>query len=79
MTMDILTQRVLAGGKNLGGGILKVDSFVNHQVDPIMTSASNPLRRLSGSEDNFARRMMLTNYLSCYRHSKGKFDLGMLK
>jgi xanthine phosphoribosyltransferase len=26
--------RILTDGKNLGGGILKVDGFINHQVDP---------------------------------------------
>jgi xanthine phosphoribosyltransferase len=26
-------------GKNLGGGILKVDSFINHQVDPTLMEA----------------------------------------
>ncbi len=37
--MDILKQRILAEGRNLGGGILKVDSFVNHQVDPALMHA----------------------------------------
>jgi len=32
--MDELKQRILKEGKNLGGGILKVDGFINHQVDP---------------------------------------------
>ena len=32
--MQALEQRILAEGRNLGQGILKVDSFVNHQVDP---------------------------------------------
>jgi xanthine phosphoribosyltransferase len=32
--MEILRERILAEGKNLGRGILKVDSFVNHQIDP---------------------------------------------
>lgn len=32
--MEALKQRILAEGKNLGGGILKVDGFINHQVDP---------------------------------------------
>ena len=32
--MKELEERILRDGKNLGGGILKVDSFVNHQVDP---------------------------------------------
>jgi xanthine phosphoribosyltransferase len=34
--VDALQQRILAEGKNLGRGILKVDSFVNHQVDPML-------------------------------------------
>ena len=34
--MDALQQRILDEGKNLGRGILKVDSFVNHQVDPML-------------------------------------------
>ena len=29
-----LQERILRDGQVLGGGILKVDSFVNHQVDP---------------------------------------------
>jgi len=32
--MDELKARILKEGKNLGGGILKVDGFINHQVDP---------------------------------------------
>jgi xanthine phosphoribosyltransferase len=32
--MDTLRQRILLEGKNLGNGILKVDGFINHQVDP---------------------------------------------
>ncbi len=32
--MDPLKIRILTEGKNLGGGILKVDGFINHQVDP---------------------------------------------
>ncbi len=31
--MQLLKNRILNEGNNLGGGILKVDSFVNHQVD----------------------------------------------
>ena len=31
--MDELKRRILAEGKNLGRGILKVDSFINHQID----------------------------------------------
>lgn len=32
--MEPLRQKILAEGRNLGRGILKVDSFINHQVDP---------------------------------------------
>jgi xanthine phosphoribosyltransferase len=32
--MKALEERIKAEGRNLGRGILKVDSFVNHQVDP---------------------------------------------
>ncbi|MBE7432663.1 MAG: xanthine phosphoribosyltransferase [Anaerolineales bacterium] len=32
--MNSLQERILKEGQVLGGGILKVDSFVNHQVDP---------------------------------------------
>lgn len=31
-----LKERIRRDGRNLGGGILKVDGFVNHQVDPIL-------------------------------------------
>ena len=37
--MEALEQRILAEGRNLGNGILKVDSFVNHQVDPALMLA----------------------------------------
>ncbi len=34
--MKELQERILKEGQVLGGGILKVDSFVNHQVDPVL-------------------------------------------
>ena len=34
--MKELRERILREGQVLGGGILKVDSFVNHQVDPVL-------------------------------------------
>ena len=34
--MELLKQRIINQGQNLGNGILKVDGFVNHQVDPVM-------------------------------------------
>jgi xanthine phosphoribosyltransferase len=37
--MQALKERILREGKNLGNGILKVDSFINHQVDPALMDA----------------------------------------
>jgi xanthine phosphoribosyltransferase len=34
-----LEERILKDGQVLGNGILKVDSFVNHQVDPMLMDA----------------------------------------
>lgn len=45
--METLINRIRSEGRNLGNGILKVDGFVNHQLDPALTMQM-------GSE--FARR-----------------------
>jgi xanthine phosphoribosyltransferase len=37
--MKELNDRIRREGKNLGRGILKVDSFINHQVDPMLMMA----------------------------------------
>jgi len=37
--MEALKERIRREGKNLGHGILKVDSFLNHQVDPALMLA----------------------------------------
>ncbi len=37
--MISLRERILKEGRNLGGGILKVDAFLNHQVDPQLMDA----------------------------------------
>ncbi|NTU75992.1 MAG: xanthine phosphoribosyltransferase, partial [Anaerolineaceae bacterium] len=34
--MQALKDRIKKDGKVLTGGILKVDSFINHQVDPVL-------------------------------------------
>lgn len=34
--MELLEKRILSAGKVLPGGILKVDSFLNHQIDPAL-------------------------------------------
>ncbi len=44
--MQELRDRIVKEGHNLGGGILKVDSFLNHQVDPgLMTRMGQELAR----------------------------------
>lgn len=37
--MQVLKERIIQEGKNLGNGILKVDGFINHQVDPVLMDA----------------------------------------
>ena len=37
--MRALVDRIRSEGQNLGGGILKVDGFLNHQLDPELTLA----------------------------------------
>ncbi len=37
--MQFLKDRIHREGKNLGSGILKVDGFINHQVDPELMDA----------------------------------------
>jgi xanthine phosphoribosyltransferase len=45
--MDLLKQRILQDGRCFEGGILKVDSFINHQMDPkLMYSIGEEFCRL---------------------------------
>src|SRR3972149_707118 len=37
--MQALKDRIQRDGRNLGGGILKVGGFINHQVDPALMDA----------------------------------------
>lgn len=37
--MQELKQRIMKEGQDLGNGILKVDAFINHQVDPVLMEA----------------------------------------
>lgn len=47
--MEALRQRILKDGKCFEGGILKVDSFINHQMDPVLMKmiAEEFVRRFS--------------------------------
>ena len=48
--MEALKERILRDGKCLEGGILKVDSFINHQMDPLLMKAmaEELVRRFAG-------------------------------
>ena len=49
--MELLEQRILKDGRLLPGGILKVDSFLNHQMDPTLLQAmAREFRRLFADE-----------------------------
>ena len=37
--MNTLKERILREGRDLGNGILKVDGFINHQIDPVLIDA----------------------------------------
>lgn len=50
--MKELKERILKDGRCFPGGILKVDSFINHQMDPILMKsiAEEFVRRFDGAE-----------------------------
>ena len=52
--MKALKEKILADGKCLEGGILKVDNFINHQMDPILmkSMAVEFVRRFASSNIN---------------------------
>lgn len=49
--MQLLEKRILEDGKVLPGGVLKVDSFLNHQIDPALVyEMAQEIKRLYGEE-----------------------------
>lgn len=50
--MRLLQEKIEKEGKYLGNGILKVDSFMNHQIDPVLMSSIG---------EEFARRFSSLN------------------
>ena len=52
--MRLLKERILQDGKCFEGGILKVDSFINHQMDPqlMYRMAQELVRRFAGHNIN---------------------------
>lgn len=73
--MRLLKDRIVKEGKDLGSGILKVDSFVNHQVDPVLMDAcgrefanffkdSGAQRVLTAEISGIAPALMTAKYLN---------------
>jgi xanthine phosphoribosyltransferase len=60
--MQELQNRILREGKNLGNGILKVDGFINHQVDPLLMDACG--KELSARFSSIGATKVLTAEIS---------------
>ena len=60
--MHELQERIQREGKNLGNGILKVDGFINHQVDPILMDACG--RELANRFKDLGATKVLTAEIS---------------
>jgi len=60
--MGLLRERILREGKNLGNGILKVDGFINHQVDPVLMDVCG--RELADRFRNIGATKVLTAEIS---------------
>ena len=57
-----LIERIRRDGKNLGNGILKVDGFINHQVDPALMDACG--KELAARFANLGATKVLTAEIS---------------
>ena len=73
--MQALKDRIVTSGKYLGRGILKVDSFINHQVEPSLMDACGqefakifaevkPTRVLTAEISGIAPALMAGKYLN---------------
>jgi xanthine phosphoribosyltransferase len=60
--MNVLKARILKEGRNLGNGILKVDAFLNHQIDPALIDACG--RELAGRFASARATKVLTAEIS---------------
>jgi len=55
-------QRIRQDGRNLGNGILKVDGFINHQVDPVLMESCG--KELASRFANLGATKILTAEIS---------------
>ena len=61
--MEELIERIRRDGRNLGNGILKVDGFINHQVDPALMEACG--KELAARFTGLGATKVLTAEISC--------------
>ena len=71
--MKALKERILKDGKCVEGGVLKVDSFINHQMDPVLMKsmavefvrrfASTPINKVLTIEASGIAPAILVGYL----------------
>jgi len=62
MTLPALVERIRAEGRNLGGGILKIDSLLNHQIDSALMAQMG--RRLADEFRHLTIDRILTAEIS---------------
>ena len=60
--MEELKLRIRQDGRNLGNGILKVDGFINHQVDPALMESCG--KELASRFANLGATKILTAEIS---------------
>jgi xanthine phosphoribosyltransferase len=60
--VEELKQRIRRDGRNLGNGILKVDGFINHQVDPALMESCG--KELASRFANLGATKILTAEIS---------------
>lgn len=74
--MQMLLDRVQREGKHLGNGVVKVDSFMNHQIDPVLMKAigeefarrlahTSPTRILTAETSGIAPALAAGMFLEC--------------
>ena len=74
MLFEPLKKRIEEQGESLGGGILNVDPFINHQVDPVLMDqcgraladlfkATHPTKVLTAEISGIAPALMAAKYL----------------
>ena len=65
--MELLKQRIMQDGRCYPGGILKVDSFINHQMDPMLMYKIGEefIKRFSNEDMVLLRLLWWDIFCSC--------------